>query len=131
MPSPTNRHEDASFPFTTLTHRTTALPSGPSAGFPSSTHYEVVRTATLVLCEQMLRQRARLDKRESEEVRVRMRPLGRLGLVWRESAISMNETAALPGVSGNGMRVGADMVGEERAQRLFAKALRDGYVLCQ
>jgi hypothetical protein len=131
MPSQTNRHEDASFPFTTLTHRTPVLPSGPSTGFSSSTHYEVVRTATLVLCEQMLRQRARLDKRESEEVRVRMRPLGRLELVWRESVVSMNGTAAPPGDSGNGMRVGADMVGEERAQRLFAKALRDGYVLCQ
>ena len=79
----------------------------------------------------MLRQRTDLDKRESEEVRVRMRPLGRLELVWRESEVSMDESATPLGASGNRMGVSADVVGEERVQRLFAKALRDGYVLCQ
>jgi hypothetical protein len=79
----------------------------------------------------MLRQRTNLDKRESEEVRVRMRPLNRLELVWRESQVIMNGSTTSFGASGDGIGIGANIVGEERAQRLFAKALRDGYVLCQ
>ena len=126
---PTNLHDDARFPSTVqqITHCTTTLP--PSTALPDATHYEAVRTATSVLCEQMLRQRTGLDKRKSEEVRVRMRPLSRLELVWRESEVSMNGSATP--LSASEMRVGASMVGEERVQRLFANALRDGYVLCQ
>ena len=94
-------------------------------------NYEAVRTATSVLCEEMLRQRKNLDARESEEVRVRMRALGRLVLVWRGSDIPINESTISLGTSGTEMGAGTSMVGEERVQRLFAKALRDGYVLCQ
>jgi hypothetical protein len=131
MSSLTNWYEDALLPSTALKHHTTALASGSSVDLPSSAHYEAVRTAIYVLCEQMLRQRTGLNKRESEEVRVRMRPLSRLELVWRESAVSTNGSAIPFGASGNRMGVSANVVGEERVQRLFAKALRDGYVLCQ
>ena len=131
MLSPTDRHAEALLPSTALKHHTTALASGSSNSLPSSAHYEALRTATSVLCEQMLRQRTGLDKRELEEVRVRMRPLGRLELVWRESVVSTNGSATALGASANKMGVGANVVGEERARRLFAKALRDGYVLCQ
>jgi hypothetical protein len=94
-------------------------------------NYEAVRTATLALCEEMLRQRKGLDARESEEVRVRMRALGRLELVWSGSDIPMNESAISLGASGTETGTSTSMVGEERVQRLFARALRDGYVLCQ
>jgi hypothetical protein len=97
----------------------------------NSTHYEAVRTATSVLCEVMLRQPMDPNVRESEEVKVRMRALGRLELVWRENEVSMKGNATPLGASGNGMGAGAGIVGEEKVQRLFAKALRDGYVLCQ
>ena len=131
MPSLSNRHEDVLLPSTSPTHRTTALSSKSSVGLQGSAHYEVVRAATSVLCEQMLRQRIDLDKRESEEVRIRMRPLGRLEIVWRESQVYVNGSTTSFGASGDGLGIGANIVGEERAQRLFAKALRDGYVLCQ
>ena len=131
MLSLTNLHDDALFPSTAqpVTQNTSVFLS--SAGLPNSTHHEAVRTATSALCEQMLRQRTGLDKRESEAVRTRMRPLSRLELVWRESGVSINGSAPTLGASGDGRRVGASMVGEERVRRLFAKALRDGYVLCQ
>jgi len=104
-----------------------------STSHSNSTHYEAVRTATSVLCEVMLRQPMDPDVVESEEVRVRMRALGRLELVWRENEVStgMKGNATPLGASGNGMGAGAGIVGEEKLQRVFAKALRDGYVLCQ
>lgn len=132
MSSRTTRYEDALLPSAALKHHhTNALASGSSTGLPSSAHYEAVRTAISVLCEQMLRQRTGLDKFELEEVRVRMRPLSRLELVWRESAVSTHGSATPLGVSRNRTGASASVVGEERVQRLFAKALRDGYVLCQ
>jgi hypothetical protein len=130
MLSPTNLHNNALFLSTAqpVTLRTNVFP-----GLPNFTHHEAVRTATSVLCEHMLRQRTGLDKRESEVVRTRMRPLCRLELVWRESEVSINGSATALGASGsgNGRRIGASMVEEGRVQRLFANALRDGYVLCQ
>ena len=127
---PTDLHDDAHLLSTTqpVTHYTGVFPS--SVVLPS-THHEAVRTATSVLCEQMLRQHTGLDKRESEEVRRRMRPLSRLELVWRECALSKHGSATPLGASENKMGVSANVVGEERVHRLFAKSLRDGYVLCQ
>jgi hypothetical protein len=125
-----NQHENAPFPSTPLTHGPTVLPS--SADFSNPMNYEAVRIATSMLCKEM-RQPTGLARRESEKVRDRMRALSKLALVWREddSEVSTNETATPLSTSGKGMGVGADVVGEERAQRMFAKALRDGYVLCQ
>ena len=86
-------------------------------------HREVVRTATSVLCKEMLKpsQSASLEVHESEEVECRMRALTRLERVWGNGA-STNGSTTQPAS-------GANMVGEER--RLFTEALRNGYVLCQ
>jgi len=129
MLSPTDLHEEALFLSTAqpVTLHMSIFPS--SAGLPNSTHHETVRTATSGLCEPMLRQRTSLDKRESEVVRTRMRPLCRLELVWRVCEVSVNGTTTTFGASGNGRRVGASMVGEERVRQVFANALRD--VFCQ
>lgn len=123
----TNPHEHASFLTNPQAHRATLSRS--STGLSNSVNYEAVRTATSVLCEEMLRQRKGLNTRESEEVRVRMRGLGRLELVWGGNDVPMNGSMVSLGASDIG--AGTSMVGEERVQRLFAKALRDGYVLCQ
>jgi hypothetical protein len=85
-----------------------------------------------MLCEEVLRQPTGLARREAEKVRVRLRALGRLELVLRDdSEVSTNEAATPFGTSRNGMSVGANVVGKERVHRMFAKALQDGYVLCQ
>ena len=88
-----------------------------------------------MLCKEMLQRPMGLNKRELEVVRVRMRALRRLELVWgrddsaREA--SMNGSATSLRAPGNGIGLGAGIVGEERVQRLFARALQDGYILCQ
>ena len=43
----------------------------------------------------------------------------------------MNESTISLGTSGTEMGAGTSMVGEERVQCLFTKALQDGYILCQ
>ena len=123
----TNPHEHAPFPANSQAHRATLSRS--STGLSNSVNYEAIRAATSVLCEEMLRQRKGLNARESEEVRVRMRGLGRLELVWRGNDVPLNASVISLGASDMG--AGTSMVGEERVQRLFAKALRDGYVLGQ
>ena len=52
-------------------------------------HREVVRTATSVLCKEILKpsQSASLEVRESEEVGCRMRALTRLERVWGKMAL--------------------------------------------
>jgi hypothetical protein len=89
-------------------------------------HREAVRTATSVLCKEMLRpsQRASLGVREAEEVECRMRALARLERVWGKSGPSTNGSMTQVGS-------GVNMAGEERERRKFTEALRDGYVLCQ
>lgn len=86
-------------------------------------HREVVRTATSVLCKEMLKpsQSASLEVHESEEVECRMRALTRLERVWGKWRFYEREH--------DSACLGANMVGEER--RLFTEALRNGYVLCQ
>ena len=92
-------------------------------------HREAIRTATSVLCKEMLRpsQSASLGVREAEEVKCRMRALARLERVWGKSGASTN--GSMTQVSGMGSS--ANMAGEERERRKFTEALRDGYVLCQ
>jgi hypothetical protein len=68
-----------------------------------------------------------------EEVEVRLRALARLERVRGENTYGISVSATQLGASAamgdrNG-RVGVR--GEERERRLFAEALRDGYVLCQ
>ena len=96
------------------------------AGPSNPIHREAVRTATSVLCKEMMRpgQGTSLGVRESEEVEHRMRALARLERVWVKSGASTNGSTTQLGSSAN-------MAGEERERKLFTEALRDGYVLCQ
>ncbi|KAI0306148.1 hypothetical protein B0F90DRAFT_1814941 [Multifurca ochricompacta] len=112
---PLTRHTNGST--TSLSH------SGPY----NPMHREAVRTATSVLCKEMLRpgQSSSLAVREADEVEVRMRALARLERIWGRSGASSNGSATQLGV------MGASAAGEERERRLFTEALRDGYVLCQ
>ena len=86
-----------------------------------------------MLCKEMLQHQTGLKKRELEVVRVRMRALRRLEIVWGQddSEASINGSTTSLGAPGNPTGLGANIVGVERAQRLFAKALQDGYILCQ
>ncbi|KAH9973475.1 hypothetical protein BGW80DRAFT_241207 [Lactifluus volemus] len=92
----------------------------------SPMHREALRTATSILCKEMLRpgQSTGLGIRESEEVEARLRALARLERVWGKSGASTNGSATQ-------VEVGVSTTGEERERRLFTEAMRDGYVLCQ
>lgn len=71
-----------------------------------------------------------LQPKDWEEVEVRMRNLARLERVWGKSGAAMGSSSQLSsagGLSSSSLSAG----GEERERRLFAEALRDGYVLCQ
>ena len=121
-------------PLTTFRPSETVLfPSTPlmpsPAVFPLA---EAVRTATLMLCKAIPQHQTGLKKRELEVVRMRMRGLRRLEIVWGQddSEAAMNVSTTSLGVPGNGSGLGAIVV-EEKAQRLFSKALQDGYLLCQ
>jgi hypothetical protein len=86
-----------------------------------------------MVCKEMLQHRMDLKKRELEVVRVRMRALRRLELVWGKdgSEAAMNGGAPSLGSSGSGTDLVASILGEEKVLRLFARALQDGYILCQ
>ena len=83
--------------------------------------------------------RGGLDPKDWEEVEARLRALARLERIWgRSGALGSGAGAGstsqvnvvglgLGGGSGGGVASG----GEEKERRLFAEALRDGYVLCQ
>jgi hypothetical protein len=101
-------------------------------------HNELVRTATAVLCKEMLpvqppagRSTAGfLGLREMEQVESRLRALARLERVLRENMYGVSVSATQLGAMGD--RDAAVVTpGEGRARKLFAEALRDGYVLCQ
>ncbi|KAF8630155.1 hypothetical protein AX15_003105 [Amanita polypyramis BW_CC] len=90
-------------------------------------HRELIRTATSMLCREMIRRPPHMSKTESgmrewEEVERRMRALTRLERVWGKS-----------GTTGQGSPTGSILSpsGEERERRLFGEALKDGFVLCQ
>ncbi|KAF7308545.1 Cell division control protein [Mycena chlorophos] len=105
---------------------TTSL-SGPS----NPEHRDLIRTATSMLCKEIVKPPAHMARTESgqrdwEEVEVRMRALARLERIWGKSGVggsSSNLTLGQP----SGISVGS----EERERRLFTEALRDGFVLCQ
>ena len=85
-----------------------------------------------MLCKAIPQHQTGLKKRELEVVRMRMRGLRRLEIVWGQddSESAMNVSTTSLGAPGNGSGLGAIVV-EEKAQRLFSKALQDGYLLCQ
>jgi hypothetical protein len=94
-------------------------------------NHEAVRTATSVLCKEILRPTERHNLRlyDSKEVAARLQALaeierGRGGNDTSESAIQNGA----PGATRDGCANGP---GEEKERMLFAEALRDGYVLCQ
>lgn len=106
-------------------------PVGPS----NPMHREVVRTATSMLCKEMLQpgKSTGLGLRETEEVEARLRALARLGRVWLKNThgIPGSATQLDASVTMKDGDAGGSAPGEERELRLFAEALRDGYVLCQ
>ncbi|KAM5534674.1 hypothetical protein V8D89_011686 [Ganoderma adspersum] len=96
-------------------------------------HRELIRSATSFLCREMYKplsqlNKSTLDPKEwEEEVQTRIRPLARLERIWtRPGALGSTTQVNLVG-QGNGVASGS----EEKERRLFAEALRDGYVLCQ
>lgn len=97
-------------------------------------HCEVVRTATVMLCKEMLQPGKSTGPglRETEEVEARLRALARLERV-RENTNGISGTATQLGSSAamEDRDAGVGAPGEGRLRRLFAEALRDGYVLCQ
>ena len=110
---------------------TVVLPSS-TTGVSNPQHYEAVHTATFMLCKAIPHHQTGLKKRELEVVRTRMRALRRLEIVWgqddKEAPTNVSTTSL--GAPGNGSSLDS-IVMEERAQRSFAKALQDGYLLCQ
>ncbi|KAF8472971.1 hypothetical protein DFH94DRAFT_636569 [Russula ochroleuca] len=106
-------------------------PVGPS----DPMHREVVRTATSMLCKEMLQpeKSTGLGLRETEEVEARLRALARLERVWVKNTQGISGSPTQPGASVTMKDRDAcgSAPGEDRERRLFAEALRDGYVLCQ
>ena len=68
-----------------------------------------------------------LEPKEFEEVEYRLRPLARLERIWTRTGAMGSTTQVNLAGQGNGVASGS----EEKERRLFADALRDGYVLCQ
>ncbi|RPD76435.1 Pkinase-domain-containing protein [Lentinus tigrinus ALCF2SS1-7] len=95
-------------------------------------HRELIRSATGFLCKEMLKppsqvNKASLDPKDWEEVEVRLRALARLERIWSRSGVLGSTSQVNVAGLGNGVASGS----EEKERRLFAEALRDGYVLCQ
>jgi hypothetical protein len=105
----------------------------PTTGPLDTTHIEAMRTATSVLCKEMLQpgQSTDLGIRELEEIEMRMRALARLERRWEESGDSTSGSSTQLSASEIGMGASAGTAGEERERKVFTQALRDGYVLCQ
>lgn len=70
--------------------------------------------------------RTEVGAKDWEEVEIRMRALSRLERIWGKSGAN-GSSSNLPNVGASGLSAS----GEERERRLFAEALRDGFVLCQ
>ncbi|KAF8189096.1 hypothetical protein K438DRAFT_1676847 [Mycena galopus ATCC 62051] len=95
-------------------HASTTSLSPPS----TSEHRDLIRTATSMLCKEIVKPPAHTSRTEAglkdwEEVEVRVHALARLERIWGKGGIR------------------GSVGGEEREQRLFTEALRDGFVLCQ
>ncbi|TBU27276.1 hypothetical protein BD311DRAFT_696875, partial [Dichomitus squalens] len=68
-----------------------------------------------------------LDPKEYDEVEARLRALARLERIWTRTGAMGSTTQVNLAGQGSGVASGS----EEKERRLFAEALRDGYVLCQ
>ncbi|KAK2463521.1 hypothetical protein APHAL10511_004272 [Amanita phalloides] len=81
---------------------------------------ELIRTATSMLCKEMIRPPPHMSRtgiRDWEEVERRLSSLARLERVWGKSGSSSSSFLSTSG--------------EERELKHFAEALKDGFVLCQ
>ncbi|TFK29664.1 hypothetical protein FA15DRAFT_663822 [Coprinopsis marcescibilis] len=90
-------------------------------------HRELIRTATSMLCKEILKPPPHMAKTEAglrdwEEVEVRTRALARLERIWTRTQTQASSPIS-PAIAGT--------AGEERERKLFCDALRDGFVLCQ
>ncbi|RDB20820.1 hypothetical protein Hypma_012023 [Hypsizygus marmoreus] len=107
---------------------TTSL-SGP----PNPEYRELIRTATSLLCKEIIKIPPHMSRSESgvkdwEEVEVRTRALARAERIWGKSGgLASGSSSNLHSPNVNGISASA----EERERRLFGDALRDGFVLCQ
>jgi hypothetical protein len=101
------------------------------AGPSNPRNHEAVRTATSVLCKEMLRptERPNLRLYDSKEVAARLQALAEIEREWGGNDISGSATQN--GALGATRDARANGPGEEKERMLFAEALRDGYVLCQ
>ena len=126
--SPTQRNFSPSYQTRLYNASSTSLasPANPE-------HRELIRSATSFLCKEMLKppsqvNKSSLDPKDFDEVEVRLRALARMERIWTRSGAMGSSTTQVNVVGlGNGVASG----GEEKERRLFAEALRDGYVLCQ
>ncbi|KAH6915968.1 STE/STE11/cdc15 protein kinase [Coprinopsis sp. MPI-PUGE-AT-0042] len=87
-------------------------------------HRELLRSATSMLCKEILKPPPHMAKTEAglrdwEEVEVRTRALVRLERIWSRPAAATPSSPI------------ATASGEDRERKLFCEALRDGFVLCQ
>lgn len=99
-------------------------------------HRELIRTATSMLCKEIIKIPPHMARSESgikdwEEVGMRMQALVRSERIWGKSGgVSSGSSSNLNSTAGM-TSSGLSASGEERERRLFHEALRDGFVLCQ
>ncbi|KAG6821432.1 hypothetical protein H0H93_010156 [Arthromyces matolae] len=109
------------------------ISSASLSGPPNPEFRELLRTASTLLCKETVKIPPHMNKTESgmrdwDEVEVRTRALSRAERIWGKSKVATGGSSSNLGTSG-GSNMGIN--GDERERRLFADALRDGYVLCQ
>ena len=120
-PSPVRRRATSPIQHSYAQNRHYRIVSG------SLEHRELIRTATSMLCREMVRPPPHMSKtepgmRDWEEVKRRLAALARLERVWGKSGV-INQGSPGGGILSNS--------GEERERKLFAEALKDGFILCQ
>lgn len=125
-------------PSTALSTKSSSVlfpPGGPSSPMLCHVARKVVRMAVSVLCKEMLQpgQCAGLGSHEMEEIEIRLRALARFKPIWGKSkyGISGSSTQLGPLAILRDRDASASALGEEMERKLFAGALRDGYILCQ
>jgi hypothetical protein len=96
---------------------------------------KVVRMAVSVLCKEMLHpgQCAALGLDEMEEVEIRLQALARFEPIWGKCKYDVSGISAQLGPLAimRDRDSSARVLGEGMERKLFAGALRDGYILCQ
>lgn len=105
------------------------------SGPPNPEYRELIRTATSMLCKEMIKipphmSRSKSGIKDWEEVEFRTRNLTRSERTWAKGGVyggSTSNLSSVGGITSSGLSSG----GEERERRLFCEALRDGFVLCQ